>query len=169
MKSQEILDTCLIPGKALLGDRGGKIEAWALLCAIGWQTTGFKELPNRYKAVSLFFIPGADVRPFLTHRRHQIAPIEQALGLKIKDTMDLRRLCRANPALAAALGYLNITYYVPHLPQENRWDDAWECFKRLMPKSVIREGYIGTPVDWVVSHGAGWKLARRLFDHGDVD
>ena len=170
MNHQQVLEISLIPGKAIVGgERGDNIAAWALLCAIGWQTTEFNRRKILSTHTSLFNIPNKDLHELLQYRRHEIDKIEALLKIKVKNFAALRALCVNNPGIAAAIGYINLTYFLSSFPGPDDWVASWKCYKRVSPQmhSNYQRRFDG-PAQWAISHTNGWALARKLSQTDEV-
>jgi hypothetical protein len=161
---QQILDICLIPGKALAGPDSNNRAAWAMLSSIGWHMTGFEKHHALPTPTSFFWLSRDDLVKLFSYRRSAFEPMEDLLKISIDDHVQLGRMCRINPAMAAATAYHSMIYFLPTLPERNEIRDSWACFKRMLSPQYARFKWYDGPALWAISYSNGWKLANKLFD-----
>ena len=75
MDHQQILDICLIPGKALAGENNDNRAAWAMLSSIGWHMTGFEKHHALPTPTSFFWLSRDDLFKLFSYRRKVFEPM----------------------------------------------------------------------------------------------
>lgn len=164
MEHQKILDICLIPGKALVGDKSDNREAWAMLTAIALHMTGFREHHGLPSPASFFWLSRDDLVRLFSYRRSAFEPMEDLLKISIRNHRELAKMCRINPAMAAATAYHSMNYFLPRIPQRDEIQASWACFKRMLSPFYLTNRWYEGPAQWTVNYLAGWSLANKLFD-----